>query len=1034
MSPNGFSKDFPIDVGIFTTAKVSLVDASTDADVKDAILAGTTDKFPDRDIQLGHIAVAADTGKVSLQPAAAGGATVSFDISASAQSGIGVYTKSADAIKALNLADAPKLDIKDVDGQRYVLMDWGYSVAGSGSVSHPIGVLGSVSFGVDAKRDALFAILHRFGKDDRAHIALDDTFASWRLPRHVKFDNGDVNLKPATWLIAEADGSLALTVAASLGWNVNFAKDATLLGVTQDLSVKIDASLKATFGFNVAGKYLVVVARESDKPVVRLQLWKQSSKGFSFGFNVSVGVQGADPQLPTNLDDFIKTTLGVHGLQVVNDVRDWAENTTDLGQRIAGLANQAALDLLTQATGIDAGKEFDKAKQTVLDALKTWDDLPEKLPPMLWKLLPPAASADLATLQTFLGKLKDPTAGADELAKALQKATFGDSPEGQFLEAVADKGLLALADQFGVVSTRAGQVLDLLNGGVIAKLQAIINQKLNLDQIRKAVTDSDFANIDQWLQNRLGNFLDRTLKLDDLKDFQNAIKTLDSKAAGYYKTGVQALTKKYSVEFAATYQSTTTDTALVDVDFDLSNAEASALFADVATTSTLNALLTKPTNGVTLHQATLTHEIKRQSTVDLNLPLFNFHGSSVNDAMVTLTSEDQGGRVLLYQVSGKDVETAANRASSQLAVLASLDVVGGQPQLDSGATISYEMRQVKADMRPVDLESRTTAFIHDYLSGLFSGGDASIRSFYADIDNGLSAAIGNQTNHLGDMAVSMQLSLSAAVLGGWFVRRDPNRLKADQMQLSRRLQLAFQDHLPALYFQDLDQYALNESVAALLVWSSLPVSTSVDFDGTSLKFNTDRDVFWNWPDVDTRRAIARDSHTFARLAGRLAGIQTQLREAGHSNADDFDPSKANRFVEQALNAVGDEFFRSLLISENALVTGAADALAAVSIALGSAQSASGTTIAALAKFAGALTKTFNDEVQTIYSGVSGRTIGPMLLVESSAALGSLGATPHAMLTLLNLKPGHAFDLGSYVDGKNPPQSDVALVQTLVSLK
>ena len=94
----------------------------------------------------------------------------------------------------------------------------------------------------------------------------------------------------------------------------------------------------------------------------------------------------------------------------------------------------------------------------------------------------------------------------------------------------------------GPVSTYAGKVLDILDGGIIAKLQSFINQKLNLDQIRQAVADADFNKIEQWLQNRLGNFLDKTLGLDDLKDIQKAIKTLDTKVGDYYKTGVQALT------------------------------------------------------------------------------------------------------------------------------------------------------------------------------------------------------------------------------------------------------------------------------------------------------------------------------------------------------------------------------------------------------------------------------------------------------------------------------------------------------------
>jgi len=39
-----------------------------------------------------------------------------------------------------------------------------------------------------------------------------------------------------------------------------------------------------------------------------------------------------------------------------------------------------------------------------------------------------------------------------------------------------------------------------------------------------------------------------------------------------------------------------------------------------------------------------------------------------------------------------------------------------------------------------------------------------------------------------------------------------------------------------------------------------------------------------------------------------------------------------------------------------------------------------------------------------------------------------------VLTLHALKPGHTFDLGTFVDGNMPPPEQVALTQTLVSLK
>jgi hypothetical protein len=58
----------------------------------------------------------------------------------------------------------------------------------------------------------------------------------------------------------------------------------------------------------------------------------------------------------------------------------------------------------------------------------------------------------------------------------------------------------------------------------------------------------------------------------------------------------------------------------------------------------------------------------------------------------------------------------------------------------------------------------------------------------------------------------------------------------------------------------------------------------------------------------------------------------------------------------------------------------------------------------------------------------------MLLGESSGALGSPGVISPAMLMPHALKPGHAFNRGTFIDGTMPPQTEVPLKQTLVSLR
>lgn len=1028
-----FSKDFPIDESIFTSAQVAL-GASTDANATEAILSNS--RFPEGDIQVGHISLAADTGRVSLKPSVLpDGTSLSFDIASSTQSGLGVYTKFSDALSALNLTDPPALKVPDVSDRRYLLMDFGYSASFSGSGSNPVGVLGSATFGIDAKRESLYALVHGFNTNKGAHEVLAESIGNWMLPRQVAYVGSDLNISAETWLLVEVDGSLAIKLASSLGWNFNYAKDLTLLGVSHNLSTKIDASLSANFGFNVSGKYILVVGREGATPIVRLRLSKQSSKGLNFGFNLNVGIQGSDPQLPANFDGFIQSVFGVQGLQVLADLQQWTDPSNDLGQKIAGLADQTALDLLKNTTGIDPATEFDAAKQVVAGALDQWAALPDKLSSMLWKYIgetrSPGAAADF---KRFLQDLASPSTGAKAVAAVLEKATFGDTAQGQFLESVADQGLLALADNLGPVTTAASRALNILNGGVIAKLQKFVEQKLDLNQIRKAVSDADFNKIDQWLKDRLGNFLDKSLDLDDLKEIQKAIQTLDAKAGDYYKTAVQALTKKYSADFAATYQKTTTDDALIDVNFDLSKPAAADMFAKVVERSDLDELFVKDVPGVTLNRATLSHDINRKGEVDFNMPLFDFGRTNVNDAMVTLTAEEQGGRVLLYQIHAKDTVTVANRAESQLSVLASLRIHPGQaPQLEAGGSISYEMRQVKAKMRPIDLEARTTAFIHEYLVGLFGGGDASIRSFYADLDHALTVATNSQSNFLGDVALSMQLSTPASVLGGWFQPRSASQLMADKMSLSRALQTAWKSLLPALYFQDLSRYQPSPSVAALLIWSAMPVATSIDLSGGTLTFQTDKDVFWNWPDVNLRRAVASNTLTVASLAAELTTIHAQLRESGSSNAAFFAPSRSGDFIRDALSVIGDDLLQSLLLTEATMVQSATDALQQIGVALSAAATAPTQAIKVLARFAAELTETFDRKVSSVYSGMSGQVVGPMLLAQASAAVGAAGVRPSAMLTLYALNPAHSFDLNTFISGSNPPKEDVALTQTLVSL-
>ncbi len=1040
-------KQFPIDPRVLgpDSAASLTISGSTDADVLQAILSNSP--FPERlngQLELGSIGLeASGGGQVTF--AAGPSENVSFNFSTSFKTGAGVFDKAADALASLGLDSAPNLDLTTPGdaGNRYLLMLVGYQASGSVSGSHPIGVLGSVTFGAQASGDGLYAVLHRFPGTSGAATVLADTIGSWRLPRQVSQAN---DLKPGTWIVAQADGSIAIQIAAQLGYDFNFVRQANLLGISRSLGAKIDAGVRASFGFNASGKYLVIIGRETDATLVRLRLFKQSDQGFNFGLNVNVGIT-VHADLPPTIDDFVKAVFGVHGQQVLNDlhlIEQWTDPTKDLGDTIARLANKTGLDLLTRATGIDAGKEFDKARQLVLNAFTQWDALPDRTSAALWKILGSTAPAATGDFKTFLTALAnpDPQARSQALAQTLTQVAFGDSPQGQWLESIADQGLLALSNQLDRVQRLASQTLNILNGGVIKNIQDFINQHLDLAQIKSVVTQDDFNKVDEWLVSRLADFLDQKLDLAAVKQVQTAISTVIAKASDIYAKALDALNNKYSLDFAATYQRNTTDNALLDVNFDLSVPQASSMFQDVVANSHLDTLLVSEVPGVTLNQASLSHEIKRTADVQVQMPFFDSNVQHVNDSLATLTVEHDSGRVLAYQIGATDTITSANRYQSQLSVMGKLEVVNGTLQLGSlmESSIAYQSLQVKADMTLGELELRTSPFFDNLLANVFPDG-ASLDRFYMALDQTVSTINGNRNNDFGDVALNFQVALPAAILAAWFKQLDAAGIKNASMFMSRALQVNLKSLIPFFFFQNLNNLnPTSPSVAALLVWSAMPPSTSIDFeDGQINQFNTDKTVFWNWLDQDLRHAVALDPHTTASLVPMLLTAHDRWMDAGNKNmANFFTAARAGAFQKAAVSeglGGGDGSLHSLLFTESEMVDGAASALTDVQGALSVLSTAPSKAIRRLATFGADLSQTFDKNLSLYSSAEAVRTLNSMLLVEASRALDStvLSSVPAAMLSLVVLANGHSFQLGDYLNGKLPPRSEVAVAQTLTNL-
>src|SRR5262249_33432319 len=137
-------------------------------------------------------------------------------------------------------------------------------------------------------------------------------------------------------------------------------------------------------------------------------------------------------------------------------------------------------------------------------------------------------------------------------------AAIGDSPE--------------LAD----IKKAAGLVTAILDGSevqaLLSKLQDAINTKLDLKQLEAVVDQTSFDTLDTWLKARLEDFLEHNLVgpagLAEIQKLRDGLKNVLAKADDLYAKALVALKKQYDASINATYQRTSTTSALLDATFD----------------------------------------------------------------------------------------------------------------------------------------------------------------------------------------------------------------------------------------------------------------------------------------------------------------------------------------------------------------------------------------------------------------------------------------------------------------------------------
>jgi len=981
---------------------------------------------------------------------------------ASAASSLQVNADAAAVVGGLGLADpiAGGLSLPTDGAGSWAALQWSYSLQGAGKGSVGLGAGVTATFGADAKQTGAFALLHRFAPTDPARQVLEDLIASWQLPRQV---GGIDDLRPGAWLIAELDGSLSLSLGIQYGYLFNWLRqvEGKLAG---DIALRLQAGISATMGFSASGRYALAVSRPGSDPaskVLRLQLFKQRKKGWSFAFDASAKAQAdLGTVAPATLEELLRAVLNVQDGQILADLQEWLDPAKDLGAMLSGAGVDYAEKLLGEVTAIqDVSQKLTAARALLSAFLQKWDTLDQRVASALWARIDDVkyVTAVRALAQRISDTLGNEAKLRALLSQQIQTVNFFTTPEGQWLSAQATDGLLQLIEnsqQLQQLRKVSDQTLAILSEPEVLKLvqrlKAAINQRFGLDKIeadlQKAIDASDPVKLDAWLRGRLTEFLNATPAVQHLKDIKNAINALRDKGQALYAKTLKALQQQYQAELAITYQKTTEGTALLDVEFDFAEDDGSlGALLQGALRGDFNRLFLEVHPGITLNKATLTHQIRRERHIDLTLPSSFAEMGSINQALASVTALDDGGRVLLYEASGTDdaqYATAKIRRDSRLSLVAQLPVrVGGLRQHESGSlTYSYSFHQATKNLRKDQLETQVGAYVAKYLAAQFpADGDGTTSGAFShwvdDLDREAESLEANGAGNLGNTLIGLELGVPPAVGAAWL--KAPAAGDPRYLDMSLRLQRALKGLIPFYYFRDLSNYG-NPASAALLAWAALPAANWFKIKGDALVPDGSGRLHWNYLDgelltamvnsVATRQSLEREILRIQSVLGKVPGLSKVAQiyaDAAHASAD---------IRGRALGTGLQPFLISLLNVESRLVNGAAAAGAKMAVFQSQAATKPEQAIAALADFAAALSSVFNELAWSIYGKDALRPLGTLLFTEAATALDPTLAASRtsALLRIAILKQSAQFPPAQFPDDSALTADQVLIEQSVVS--
>ncbi len=804
------------------------------------------------------------------------------------------------------------------------------------------------------------------------------------------------------------------------------------------------------------------MARPDGTNTVRLSLYKLAKNDFQFALNASAGVQGVLPpalQNVTDISGLVKAIFGTEATQLINDLQTV--------QKVAAggdLSNQAAdylVSLGQKELGAAADKvmAFNKAVDIIQDAnnyLSQLSTLGQKTTSQLLALLPSTANGGagaIADLTTVLTDIKnaagDPTQITTIINGQLQKVAFFQTNFGKWLTSVLqDAGqaspLSALKDNSAVqaIGNAASKTLNLLNGTDLQTLIDYAATKLDLKNI------PTLANIDSWLKSKIAAFLNEALGAvgqQDLDKAQEVVTNLLNKGDAFVAEVIKAVQKQYEATFVATYESTTSDTALIDVTFDFAaNPGLGPLLHEAINGDFTQILIDPAIVGVTLNSAVLTHGFHRQTHVEITMPFLDAGTTAATDVVDSMNvKHDGGGRILAYMVEGNNEVTSfvkgRNVRDSIMTLAMNVNVPTGVTKApDFTASFGYSLRAAYAKTTTQQIVTALTPLASTYNLPLGAG---DVLTWAIDLDK-----ITEQvpTGQIGTSLMALDVAIDSSLPGKWLeAPADPKHTA--YLTLSKLIQKRLRALIGSVYFSQPDAYHNIVMAHKMIVYISLRPLNGFNLDDSNdppLVGTPTRDIFWDAADPDHLKAVIldpgtpTDPGTLTIASGKMNEAFQLLSSRGDKDAQFFQNNgvNMNSLVGDALHtnsmsSTMPDLLGNLVLFESSFISQIVSAASGLAKFVSQAGSDPNTALTNLTGFTAKIVTAFNQGLGgNLVGGDELAMLGSALFTEVTIALAQAinatvpeNASPSALFSLSIPLPNANVSLDDLKAGNFKPE-------------